>query len=82
MKGALAMSDALFLWLFSQTLLLRIKVYASVDFRFRMLAFRRVGGEPPRCKHLRGLTCPTAPAGVSHLTLQSTNFLFLNNYFY
>ena len=28
--------------LFSQTLLLRIKEYASVDFCFRMLAFRRI----------------------------------------
>jgi len=31
-----------------------------------MLAFRGAGGEPPRRKRLWGLTCPAAPAGVSH----------------
>ncbi|WP_374722822.1 hypothetical protein, partial [Peribacillus tepidiphilus] len=30
-------------------------------------------------QRLWGLTCPAAPAGVSHLTLQSTNF-FINGY--
>ena len=31
-----------------------------------MLAFRGAGGEPPRRERLWGLTCPAAPAGVSH----------------
>jgi len=28
-------------------------------------------------KHLWGLTCPTAPAGVSHLTLQKIFTLYI-----
>ncbi len=47
-----------------------------VDFRYRMLAFRGAGGEPPRLR-LRGLTCPAIPAGVEHLPLQSTLSMFL-----
>jgi hypothetical protein len=52
-----------------------------------MLAFRGAGGEPPQALSLWGLTCPAAPAGVSHLPLQSTSLstvcfsqdLFKNN---
>jgi hypothetical protein len=36
----------------------------AVDFRSRRFAFRGAGGEPPRRKLLRGLTCPADPAGV------------------
>jgi hypothetical protein len=47
-----------------------------VDFRYRMLAFRGAGGEPPRLR-LRGLTCPAIPAGVEH---PSTPINFLSMY--
>ena len=58
-------------------LLLKIKeCTAGVDFRFRMLAFRGVGGEPPRCKR----TCGISPIPL-HLqesrTLRSNQLLFL-----
>ena len=37
----------------------------AVDFRSRSFAFRGAGGEPPRRRwRLRGLTCPSDPAGV------------------
>ena len=46
-------------WLCSQTLLLKIKeCTAVVDFRFRMLAFRRLGGETHRCVAPRGSPVP------------------------
>jgi hypothetical protein len=35
----------------------------AVDFRSMRFAFRGAGGEPPRRKLLRGLTCPADPAG-------------------
>ncbi len=42
-----------------------LKKRVLVDFRYRMLAFRGAGSEPPRLR-LRGFTCPAIPAGVEH----------------
>jgi hypothetical protein len=42
-----------------------------------LLAFRGTGGEPPRRKRLRGLTCPAAPAGVSHFRSNQPKIVFV-----
>ncbi|WP_219622799.1 hypothetical protein, partial [Peribacillus deserti] len=60
------------IWLLTKAVFANFVVIEQVvDWNVRMLAFRGAGAEPPRLR-LWGLTCPAAPAGVSHLTFQST----------
>ncbi|MGG4166947.1 hypothetical protein ABEW00_05590 [Rossellomorea vietnamensis] len=47
-----------------------------VDFHCRQLAFRGAGGEPPRL-FLRGLTCPTYPAGVELPSVSINNGYYI-----